>query len=97
MFYKQENYEFVDTHLDLSQDKVQIVYHLIFCGFKGTVSREKFFNWGLWVMVKTLTFDRSLWVLHFSDQLFSSYKCLTDCRLDVKPVSDFQELMRSTD
>ena len=31
----------------------------------------------------TLTIDRT-WVLHFSDQLFSSYNILTVCRLEVK-------------
>ena len=52
---------------------------------KGTVSREKLFIWGLGEMDWTQTIDRTR-VLHFSDQLFSSYKILTVCRLEVKPV-----------
>ena len=37
---------------------------------KGTVSREKLFNWGLGEMDWTLTIDRT-WYLHFPDQLFN--------------------------
>ena len=52
---------------------------------KGTVSREKLFSWGPGVMDWTLTIDCT-WVLHFPDQLFNCYNCLTVSLLDVKPV-----------
>ena len=63
---------------------------------KGTVSREKLFTWGLGEMDWTLTIDRT-WFLHFPDQLFKCHNILTVCRLEVKPVDDFQQLMRSAD
>ena len=44
----------------------------------------------------TLTIDRT-WLLHFPDQLFKCHNILTVCRLEVKPVDDFQQLMRSAD
>ena len=64
------NYFNIDQHIVLS--------------FKGTVSREKCLNCGLWEMDWTLIIDYT-WVLHFPDQLIL-YNCLTVCRLDVKPV-----------
>ena len=33
----------------------------------------------------------------FSDQLFICYNCLTDCHLDLKLVSYFQQLLQSAD
>ena len=35
--------------------------------------------------------------LHFSNQLFICYDCLTIFRLDVKWVSDFQQVLQSAD
>ena len=40
---------------------------------------------GPWEDLWTLIIERT-WVLHFSDQLFNYYNCLTVCHLDVKPV-----------
>ena len=53
--------------------------------FKGIVSREKLFSWGLGEMDWTLTIDRT-WFSHFPDQLFNCYNFLTVFCLDVKPV-----------
>ena len=53
--------------------------------FKGTVSREKLLNWGLWEMDWTLTIDRT-WVIHIPDQRFNCCNFWNVSRLEVNPV-----------